>query len=154
MLIRSALVDDIDKLIHLWSERINLLTQVDKRFASTSYREDVLGQQVYEYLNNQDTPIFIALVNEGIGGFIVTEICDSDGVIHEIALDAHQYHGGMGRELVKYSREYFFKQGVKQIIVKVPRFHPVEQAFWLALGAKEWKNQAWKNPPEFMWMIL
>jgi len=154
MLIRSALADDIDKLIHLWSERVNLLAQADKRFASTSYMEDVLGQQIQAYLNNQNSIIFVALADDDVGGFVVAEILNNYGIIHEMALDAHQYHGGMGRGLVKHSRQHFLKRNVKQIIIKVPRFHPVEQAFWLALGAKEWKDQTWKNPPELMWMIL
>jgi GNAT superfamily N-acetyltransferase len=65
------------------------------------------------------------------------------GLIGEIVLDAHGYHGGVGRALVEALRAWFKSQGVERVAVWTPRNDAVGQAFWRSLGAGEWVEILW-----------
>ena len=65
------------------------------------------------------------------------------GLITEIGIDAHGYHGGMGRALVSGLREWFTGQGAAQTVVWTAHYDAVSQAFWRSLGAAEWVDVLW-----------
>lgn len=153
MNIRQPTAEDIQELSRLMDERQHLLAQMDKRFSMTN--ADAIKQKLDSYLIDANNVIFVAEEVHHLVGFIVGIVKpDGIGVIAEMVLDAHFYHGGLGRILVQAIRKYFEENQVNQIFALVPRYHPVEQAFWRALGTQEWKNEAWKSPPELMWMKL
>lgn len=74
------------------------------------------------------------------------------GVIDALALDAHRYHAGLGRGLAYAARDWLNAQGVTTIRACVPRYHAVEQAFWLALGAQVVADAPPAPPPTSIWM--
>jgi hypothetical protein len=65
------------------------------------------------------------------------------GLITEIAIDAHGYHGGVGRKLVSALRDWFSEQGAQQTVIWTPHYDAVAQAFWRSLGAAEWVDVLW-----------
>ena len=65
------------------------------------------------------------------------------GLVTEIAIDAHGYHGGVGRALVATLRDWFTGKGAAQITIWTPHYDAVSQAFWRSLGATEWVDVLW-----------
>lgn len=153
MNIRQAKKQDIQGLLHLWDERRNLLLQMDNRFAKMDV--NTAKDTLLAYIDDGDTHVLVAEQDKHIIGYIVGVCQDNQtGIIPEMALDAHAYHGGLGRELVNAIRHYFEEQSITHILALVPRYHPVEQAFWRTLGTHEWTNDLQKPPKELMWMKL
>lgn len=152
MNIRAATINDLPCLADLLQEYQVILTQSDPRLAAllTADRGGVglLNRRIVSL----DGSLLLAEVACGdIGGFIVGHIRDDQiGVVELLVLDAHRYHGGVGRQLWLGLRDWFLAQHVKRIIISVPRYYTVHQAFWRALGAVEWTNEA--CPPGMMWM--
>jgi len=154
--IRPATTDDLPRLRHLWQERRTILNQSDPRFQPID--QDQWQKTLQERIENPDAAVFVTLPNETIAGFISGILHHDIGVIDEIAIDAHTYHGGMARTLWAALRDWFETRDVKKHMISVPRYHAVEQAFWLALGAKtitNWEeDNLWELPPELIWMTL
>lgn len=143
MIIRPAIEQDRPAIIQLWQERLTILAQMDARFASGG-RDDF----------PDDHTFFVAGRDQAVVGFVACTTHEDVGIITDIALDAHVYHGGVARALVDAAARWFSTQPVTQIVARVPRYHPVEQAFWRASGAKEWTEARWQISPQYIWMTL
>jgi len=153
--IRSAVLEDIPTLADLWQERRIILSQVDSRFRLLPDEREIWLVGMQEKLVSATHRIFAVENEANLVGYICGSIQPNElGLIEEIALDAHRYHGGLGRQLVRALQEWFKQRDIKQIIVGVPRRMAVEQAFWRSLGAKEWMDNPWKTFPQMMWMQL
>jgi ribosomal protein S18 acetylase RimI-like enzyme len=155
MKIRTATSADIAYLTDLWHERAMLLGQSDLRFSDLQHQRTGWIQKVTSRIISPNCALYVAEVETGLAGYITGCTRTSHyGVIDEIALDTHVYHAGAGRALWSAARDWFHGQNVERILISVPRYHTVEQAFWRALGAVEWKDETWITPPELVWMTL
>lgn len=159
MRIRPASPTDPPHLTALWQERAVLLRQSDPRIAPHLPPPEGWQTRLAERLKASGAAVFV--IEDGDQppfGYVITEVeraPDTDsalGVIREMALDAHTYHGGAGRALVNEARRWLAAQPIDRTVALVPRHHAVEQAFWRGLGASEWKDETWTIPPQFMWM--
>jgi GNAT superfamily N-acetyltransferase len=149
-LIRLAESADLPLLADLWQAQMTLLAQ-DSRFALAENGRErwMTGWQIR--LNQIDYGLLSALADDQLIGYAACHIQPAPlglqfatlGVVLEMALDAHRYHGGAGRELVAALLHWFLERDVEQIIVAVPRRAVVEQAFWRGLGATEWIQWLW-----------
>lgn len=151
--IRTAQEQDLHQVETLWQERQALLSQANPRFRAP---DRTLWHDALQARLNM---VFVAVDDEQkIVGYIAGRMPRADaGLIDEMALDAHRYHGGVGRTLVRTMRDTFAEMQVSQVFVNVPRYHAVEQAFWRSLGARKPMLADWMNEhisPEFMWMTL
>jgi GNAT superfamily N-acetyltransferase len=160
--IRAATIDDLPGLAALWQERQIILARADPRFDRGRPDPAAWMERVAADLCRPDAVIYLAEKDEP-AGYIAGHLHPADGdprcgVVDEMALDAHTYHAGLGRELWRALWAWFAARGAVQTIIRVPRYSPVEQAFWRALGAVEWKpeqtNILWSSRPELMWMTL
>ncbi len=143
MIIRPAQPADFDRIRELHEERLVII-----------HRPVDSDRMLYDRLYTRDAIVFVGDDGDEIRGFVIGRICDGWGVIDEIALDAHHYTGGLGRMMVRQLRERFQQHTIERMVVRAPRYYAVEQAFWRALGAEEWKETTWETAPEDMWMIL
>lgn len=159
--VRAAEKQNLPQLLELWEERQVLLQQSDPRFASYVEDRNGLQQNLFKYLDDNAYTMLVA-VHEGQPiGFIVGEVgIDNIGKILLMALDAHRYHAGVGRQLYQALRQNLLDRGMTRIAVIVPRYHAVEQAFWRSMGGQEFivtdemVEEQWKIPRVFMWMTL
>jgi hypothetical protein len=157
--IRIATIDDIPVLTGLWQERMIIIAQLDSRFVGAQrQREKWISGAVWSF-DDDAQAIYLAQDDTGVIGYIIGILRnDNDGLlcgtITDIALDAHKYHGGLGRNLVAALRGWFAQGSAERILIKTPRQYAVEQAFWRALGAKECVDAQWETPPEYIWMTL
>lgn len=142
MEIRSATEKDLAQLEALHRERVVLLRQSDPRC-------DFPVENITTWIENTDCTLYVGDQDGQVVGYIAGWVHHSPfgvlppdtGLISELTLDAHKYHGGLGRTLFTTLCEWFSDQDIKQVVVVVPRYHAVEQAFWRALGANEGKTQ-------------
>ncbi len=163
MRLRPASENDMPQLAQLWDEYRMLLCQSNPRFEVVLLEHDIWLQQTGAKLNSPEWMVAVAEADDGLAGFIIASpMGDHTGLIESLVLDAHRYHGGLGRKLVKTACTWLAQQGAKRAFVRVPRHYAVEQAFWRALGGREvkavdrvhWMETNWKIPPEFMWITL
>ncbi len=159
MNIRSASPDDTATLIFLRDERHVLLQQ-----AAPTLREYPARLDFTMILNRPDVQVFVASdgPEDRVSGYIAASLMPLDetltppdvpdaGFLLELALDAHRYHAGMGRALYRVAAAWLREQGRTSCLIRVPRYHVVEQAFWRSLGAG---NQAGAVSKGWDWMKL
>lgn len=102
------------------------------------------------WLDDARIGFFVATRDDDVIGYIVGQLQPMPGIapeqiglITDITLDAHGYHGGAGRALVNTLKDWFGAQGASHTAVWTPHFDAVGQAFWRSLGASEWMDILW-----------
>jgi ribosomal protein S18 acetylase RimI-like enzyme len=144
---RPATPADIPVLVEFWYERA-LLQQT--RLAADA--RERWTRAALKLLESRDAAMFVGLDGEEqLIGYVTCQIQPSppgtlpeqQGVIGEIAIDAHHYHEGTGRLLVGAAREWFHSRAIDHFIVLVSQRSAVEQAFWRGLGAVKWMEILW-----------
>ncbi|MEP7291782.1 MAG: GNAT family N-acetyltransferase [Chloroflexota bacterium] len=146
--IRATTATDLPALAHLWHEK--LLLQAQARTKPAPDARERWASAALGWLGETRCGFFSAERDGEIVGYIVGWLQPMAGVmpeqiglISEIAIDAHGYHGGAGRELVSALRQWCASQGVTQMVVWTPHYDAVAQAFWRSLGAAEWMDVLW-----------
>jgi GNAT superfamily N-acetyltransferase len=146
-------------LADLRRERLALLSQIDSRFRAHAARIESWSERMTDLIGAGD--VFVAADGDSVTGYVTVQRPPDDAtiaLIDDIALDAHRYLGGVGRELVRAARANAEQWDCTVVLVRVPRFYPVEQAFWRALGARIDQERrigiSMEDTPEFTWMTL
>lgn len=146
--IRAASATDLPALAYLWHEKMVL--HADNRTAPAPNARQLWAEAAWTWLDDTRCGFFAAVSESEPVGYVVGQIQPMPGVVPEqvglitdIALDAHGYHGGAGRALVTTLREWFAAQGVSHTAVWTPHYDAVAQAFWRSLGASEWTDILW-----------
>lgn len=142
-------------LVALWEERRVIQAQADARLAITTGEREQWQNQLTLTLSDAVLGTVIVAAQDGdISGFVYG-VPDEKGAgcICDLVLDAHTYHGGLGRLLVAAIREWFVAHDLVPLVVCVPRYHAVEQAFWRSMGAQVWESGR-ECPVEYVWMTL
>jgi ribosomal protein S18 acetylase RimI-like enzyme len=153
--VRPATLDDTPSLNFLRQERVVLLQQSDSRLTAPTLN-------FASALHDSHCAVLVGEQEGRIAGYTVgyVEMCPMGalppgvGYIAELTLDAHRYYGGLGRMLYRALRDWFSQRGVTRVIVHVPRYHAVEQAFWRSLGAVEDSLPVFEHVPALVWMIF
>jgi GNAT superfamily N-acetyltransferase len=148
---RPASLNDIPRLASLWYEKTVLQQQADPRFRLAPDALERWSQAAQGWIKDSSFAVFAADAEDAPVGYVVVTIepgapgllPERIGAILDLAIDAHGYHGGVGRALVDAARDWLREQGIEQMRIPVARRHAVEQAFWRALGAKEWFDCLW-----------
>jgi GNAT superfamily N-acetyltransferase len=151
IIIRPCVSTDLSELVRLWHEQAVLQQQFDRRLQLHSDARARWLEAASGWLADAHCKLLVAVREADILGCIVGRLESASpglmpetvGLIVEIVIDAHAHQGGLGSHLFDALRRWFDEQGVKQIIVRVPRRHPVQQAFWRAQGATEWMDILW-----------
>lgn len=146
--IRTATETDLLALAHLWHEK--MLLQAHSRTTLAANARFQWVDAAKSWLGDSRCGFFAAERDEEVIGYIVGWLQpmpgfspEQIGLVTEIAIDAHGYHGGAGRQLVTALRGWFVAQGATQTAVWTPHYDAVAQAFWRSLGAAEWMDVLW-----------
>jgi hypothetical protein len=150
VVIRLATSDDIPRLAELWHEKMVLWQHADARFVLPSDAVSRWSQAALVWLEDERCVIYLAEKQGVIVGFVVgwlqiepVLIWQPMGVISEVGLDAHNYHGGVARSLLQTIQGWFAERGVENVVAYVPHFYAVEQAFWRSVGAVQLLDVMW-----------
>jgi hypothetical protein len=65
------------------------------------------------------------------------------GLIDDLGVDLHQYHGGAARLLVQAARAWLHERAITLLCADVPHTSATEQAFWRSLTRSEWMDRLW-----------
>lgn len=149
--IRRAEKTDIPELSRFWYEKRTVQQQFDRRLTLAAEGRAAWEQSVALWLRDDACAIFVGLDDRGVLGYSIGWIQSTPpgllpekiGVLTDMALDAHEYQGGLGRLLVMAVRGWFAERKIENVIVYVPHRYAVEQAFWRSLGALEWVDVMW-----------
>ena len=125
-----------------------LLRQVDSRLAPASRDVTEWQQALTGWLEDERCAVYLAESGHEAAGYMIGWLQAAPpgvmpehyGMITELALDLHTYHGGIGRQLVEALRGWFASHGVSRFVVYVACRHATEQAFWRALGGREYMH--------------
>jgi GNAT superfamily N-acetyltransferase len=139
---------DLPALAKLWYEK--LVMQTERRISPAPDARESWAAAAQTWLNDPRCGLFAAERDDDLIGYIAgwTQpmpglVPERIGLITEIAIDAHRYHGGVGRALFEALRAWFKTQGIEQIAIWTPCYDAVAQAFWRSLGAAEWVDVLW-----------
>ncbi|MDX1995693.1 MAG: GNAT family N-acetyltransferase [bacterium] len=158
MNIRPATADDLPLMADLWQERRVILSQIDPRFVLSANEREAWLSEAQNALTSPSARLYVAYEGSACIGYIRGTKQEQAGIVEEMALDAHRYHGGLGRELVRHISAWMKEQGAENLTVSVPRRMAVEQAFWRSLGAQEnaqeWTENAWTKTPRHLWIMM
>lgn len=139
MRIELATTSHLPMLQHLYDERIALLIQGDRRIKPTCV----------QWLERDDGGVWIGEIDGTVAGYVSVWWPDAVWAIDHMGLDAHSYHPGLGRALIAAVRDAARGQGASRVLVNVPSYDPVEQAFWRSIGAA---SAARRGSPGYQWM--
>jgi len=153
--IRPAQSTDLDQLYDLWHERLVIWSQVDQRFETLAQQQrDSWIAQRTKQLTSSTSAIFVGTSEDRVIGYIQGQI-STKAIVEMLVLDAHRYHGGLGRALWKALSAWFKDHDFETFQVKVPRRSLVEQTFWRSLGAIESQlGDGETSSPEWIWLTL
>jgi hypothetical protein len=167
MEIRSAVLGDLSGLDDLRLERRVILSQFDPRVTVNQSEHDMWLMRMKERITDTASAVLVAEEGNDLQGYIVgcilfvprSEPASRYGIVEEIVLDVHAYHGGLARLLYSTLSKWFSKSKVEQVLIRTLSGYAVEQAFWRGLGATVWKPPAreitaWKTAPEHIWLKL
>lgn len=155
--IRSPKNSDKQQIEQLRQEREVLLQQV------TPHSNDP-HLTLAQILANPNTKVWIAVHDDQVAGYIVSwyksspygELHATDIIIDELVLDIHQYHKQVADQLLQITLDYYKQTAeIENIYIYVPRYLPVEQAFWRAKHAKPFDTTNYLlQSPSHDWMKL
>ena len=151
ILIHPASSDNLPNLSALWYEKAVILSQQNRRWQPNEQLRAHWEQQAKTLLEDENARVLVAETNTLLMGYIVGFIrpapsgiaSTSIGVIDDLAIDVHRYHGGVARSLVAVLRQWFAEREITHIAVNVPRRDAIAQAFWRAYGVSEWMERLW-----------
>jgi GNAT superfamily N-acetyltransferase len=152
--VRRAALADAEKMLALWQEAAEMLTQADSRYRLAPDAAARWRTSLQSWLQRDDTALFVAESTAQTGrvlGYIIGSVVDNlptlvperCGYVSDLAVDAHGKVGGIGRGLFEALKVWFREQGIAHVEARVPHRHPVAQAFWRAIGATELYEQMW-----------
>lgn len=132
MLVRHACAEDSAALQRLYDEHFAFVHSADRR---------IRRRTQIAWIGREAGVVWVGEVKGRIGGYVSAWQRDDAEWGHvlwidHMALDAHEAFPGLGRELVNAARAEATGQGCRWLVAEVPRYNPIEQAFWTALGAQ------------------
>lgn len=153
-IIQPAEQDDLSSIIALWRERMMIISQSVPQLRSHIPAETDHLAHLQTCLTMPNTALLCAKGQTMTIGYILATLRDDQCLIAEMALDAHAYHRGLAKALLNAVQTRFMTTAPMPIVICVPRYYAVEQAFWRALGARDWKETTWQTNPLYQWMRL
>lgn len=132
MRVRNATLDDRDALQRLYDEHFAFVHSADRR---------VRRQTKIDWSDRWDGAVWVGVVDRRVVGYVSGWLRDDvewgpTVWVDHMALDAHHPYPGLGRLMIDTIRAKASRFECRWIVADVPRASPIEQAFWLALGAQ------------------
>ncbi|NOG48903.1 MAG: GNAT family N-acetyltransferase [Chloroflexi bacterium] len=132
MQVRHATADDRPALQHLYDEHLMFVRSADRRIRR-------LPEIVWN--GRQGGEVWVGEVQQRVVGYVSTWLRNDEQWgrtvwIDHMAVDAHHPYPGLGRRLIEAVRAAAVQFECGVLAADVPQRNPIEQAFWLALGAQ------------------
>lgn len=153
LLIRRAILADVDPCFELWAQSVMLLQQMDARVKLLPDARSEWVQRFTVSLQEPETLVVVAEQSGQFGGYMLGKIThpppglapEKIGIITDLVVESHHEQRGVGRALFSHARDWFLARHVDHVLIQVATRRVVEQAFWRAQGATDWMNLLWLN---------
>jgi len=140
--IRRATPPDLDALFRLWQERADYYLRFESRLPKSDQSGTVWREAMAGCLGRDDARVLVADRAGELIGYMVGWVWNQPpffeqlGMISEMSVDGHCKQGGVGSALLADLQTWFKERSVIAVEIRVPQQHPIEQAFWRAVGAQ------------------
>ncbi len=151
MQISSALEADLESVAQVWFDRLALLQQTDPLIRLSSDALERWRARAQTWIANEEYAFFLARDADAVRGYIVITTRDGPaglepqrlGTVVEMAVDLHQAHSGLSRQLLARAKVWLQARGVNCLETAAPARYPVEEAFWRGQGARLSSQTFW-----------
>ncbi len=151
LIIQPAAAHDIPGMALLWHEKLTIQQQTDRRYQLAPGGEAAWSRAAAAWLQDSQYRILVAKREYEVVGYLIGCVQAGPpgllpaqvGVVTDMAVGAHSYQSGLGRQMLDPLRAWFHEQGLTHFIVYAPHRQPVEQAFWRAMGATVMTDILW-----------
>lgn len=144
MLIRSAISDDIPKVLPMVAEICGLHKFWDSaKYGFLPHPEQRYEKWLQRLINNSDRNVFLVFEDEGkLGGFLVATIekeipiyrLDEFAFIHDIWVEPEYRRHGVARQMIMLCIERFEQMGVKQIRLDTAAINEAARGLFASCG--------------------
>ncbi|HLA44486.1 MAG TPA: GNAT family N-acetyltransferase [Aggregatilineales bacterium] len=140
--VREAITKDIEELLRLWQERTDIYLQSERR---QRIKQETWREAVLNWIQHDDAVVLVADRDGQLIGYIVGWVWHNPpliepahyGLVSEMSVDGHCKQGGVGTAMLDHLKTWFRERELGYFEVRVPVRQPIEQAFWRAVGAKD-----------------
>ena len=140
--VREAVSEDLNELLRLWQERTEVYLQSERR---AQVERDIWQAAVLNWIQREDAAVMVAERDDQLIGYIIGWRWQNPpliepafyGLVSEMSVDGHCKQGGVGSAMLEALKDWFKAQNLAYFEVRVPVRQPIEQAFWRAVGAKD-----------------
>ena len=145
--VRQATTADLDELSRLRQERMDVYLKQESRLANDALEQ--WQQAVTDWIAHDQCRFLVADRDTELIGYMVGWVWQQPpmvspshtGMITEMSVDGHCKQGGVGTAMFQSMGEWFKEHKLSSIEIRVPRQHPIEQAFWRSVGAELFIDQ-------------
>ncbi|MBX3085375.1 MAG: GNAT family N-acetyltransferase [Anaerolineae bacterium] len=150
--IRRAHAADVERMVVIWQEVSELLTNADRRWKLAAQGSEAWAAAVQEWLTREDMLVVVAERKGTVIGYAVGQVAANAagfepaqiGLINDFAIDPHgRGDGGIGTQLVGAIRAWLRERGITYLQARVPTSQPIAQTFWRASGASVLFDTMW-----------
>lgn len=139
--VRNATLDDLAELKRLRQERMDVYLKAEGRLVAA---EETWFSAIQASLEDERATLQVADREGQLIGYMLAWVWQNPpmlspekmGLVTEMSVDGHCKQGGVGTAMLASVVEWFKSQELSHFEIRVPRQHPIEQAFWRAMGAE------------------
>ena len=142
VIIREALLEDLDQMVKLWFEIMTYHEGHNPYFQKMDNHKETVPVILQTRMKNDNETFFVAEENEEIVGMLLTRIVDlpptvpfkKQGYIAETIVSSGSRSNGIGEALVNHAKVFFASQGCDVMDLQVSIKNEAGFRFWKKMG--------------------
>jgi ribosomal protein S18 acetylase RimI-like enzyme len=151
VVIRKATRKDVGGILPLWSEMMYHHAALDARFRPAPDGEKHWAEILRDWLRDGGACILVADAEGQLVGYIIGLMRENPpvllppayGLVSDICVDPAWRQQGIGRRLFEALKDWFRAKELSTVQLNVAHFNPVSQAFWRAMGCRDYMDRLW-----------
>lgn len=151
--IKKASRKDVENIKSLWCEFIDFHERFDNYYKRSENGTDVFSQFALKQINDRDSLVLIAQMDEETCGYSIARIENRPpvfvetrfGMIYDFAVSEKYRRNGIGEKLYNAVTEWFKKKNVDRVELNVATSNPISMKFWTKLGLKPYYERRFIN---------
>ncbi len=148
MNIRTARVDDIDRVQQLWEEMTELHVELQPWFTLSEQGNKIHRDFLVQDLDDPAFHIVVAEEEGEVVGYCLAQLQqnlplfkqESYAHIHDLAVTERYRRKGVGEKLFTAMKQWIGEQGISQIRLQIVASNVLSSSFWPKQGFKEFNR--------------
>lgn len=151
VVIRRATPDDVEGILPLWNELMDYHAALDVRFQPAPGAEESWTDILLDFLQDDDACVLVADAGGKLVGFIMALVRENPpvllpskyGLVTDICVEPGWRRQGIGSRLFEALKVWFREKELFVVQLSVAYCNPVSQAFWRAVGCRDFLDRLW-----------